>query len=1292
MSETYYQIYKRKCFTLIKSMVIKHSMIADAMNTALMYRSYDVNYNDKRTWRYYLNLNGQYHVADQDALYARYGTNYLMVTVSTENGAADVPLTKDLIHGEFSDKSLANEYQLGGRIYKELLARYPEFELLINGILNPIDLSVSTSAQDGEILHIAGRYKIIEDDTRRFSRDEQSVNLTLIETQEDGLILELQEHIYQYQKHWHNPEYINGNDLYAPTWLGMLSLTLVQKLLNIRLGNCKTPKAHSFHIREYLESFGKLGRYIDFIPLRSALWLYRNLNYLEANRGKQHIFDNILDNLLTPNEIPLSAYSIRHELTGMSHENPLPNGLLYKEVLNFEVLGASDDDRTVRDILEDQIPLARENGVNLSVTEKRIQEAINWGGDDRINSKVLESEMLELGEPYPFTLEQFLFNLWGYTAHHDLYHGSVFVTDPVTGDRLSFTGKDAYILATYCLNKSVANNTLTTIPDAYFYHIPRHNIESLLPSDKSFKPKPDMDTLMSWCVTPNTRRLKVLEILGSHAPNFQSHSANEFFDNVNEMYLERVNRYNIYSATPDIMEKGDLTLIAKRLYWMGFKETISTLSYSEWFSQSGFDVTRYTSDDLLKIGLELVASATGVTDDDIRKRRWLQESVLAILKHFMSYSVHVIEKYADGVVAYLDGQALRYSNFTWQYTSASHFYVTMGLICVPNISIADSVYIKIATFFERITPNITNEQFINYDPSVVFEQSEYVLPVNAYGLNTRVWVKDIINEIAEPIYIEVIDSHLNLIYPSMGMGDVNSSALSALFDDSMYSSIAVSPVITGRDSAAAETVFDELRDIPITANTSYDEPKQSRDNSKDRLYQLETSGVLNFMDAAIDPIVFSDKLVASYVNTAGDTKSKVLGGDAGDMALDRLLPSKLNSSDASIYLDVVDESTLLVAKSHVRSTDPFIGTTDADSDKQVALEYGAYADSHDTSVTIHLVDNAIGVSPIEMIVIVNEIGSLNTRLPESIAVLNLPASLSGTEPAVALNYADKSYPIHLTPTFNYLDDSVNLFKSDKLSEVSGSPKLSYDGRVRTSRGDMSYASDSFAQLSTSDENIATTTAPDTSHLSAINPTIDAVDVAIELHIFDKLQAISTTTTLSASDGSIATSLTQADWVHPVTETLSTDTRYHYNENQFDKTGLRYGATILTSVDENYDISFGDTSLVLETLAKNSISITESAANGVSQYDVLSTSASRESISLRDSVVDFDITAERSGIVFTNPTLDNDAATTKAHSEASSATSVGAMLSARDSALDPISVIDKLTQSFVNQTLDYQDYE
>lgn len=667
MSRTQYEIYKEKVFALAKTMIVKHEEIAIAVNHELSFAGYyDALDNNPYNWRYYLNLSGEYHQYDHDRLFELTGNSFILIQVATDNGYVQVPFTKTLL---LQDISLANEYQIGSNAYKNLVRNYPDFETLIIGILNPIDIDVAIKAKNAEILYIDNKFKQFDGDRGYFKTAPNRNPNNLIEYQEHNLIDELQRHLYIYNRNWVNAEYIYGNDLYVVTTLATWYATIPNTIMNIRLGNCKTPYAHTFHIKQYLNSFGQLGKYVDLIPIGTALWLYRNAMYLEANRGKQLTFNDIIDNAFTPNQVPMNAYSARHEISQMNSDNLLPIPVLYKEPINFEIPGISDDDRTVKDILQDEIPLARENYRDIDDKVNHIESKIKWGGDDRINTKVLETEMMELGEPFPFTLSQILFSMWGYTAVKGYYTGTIYVAHPITNDKIGLTPLNAYILAAYCLNYGVAGKKLKNIPTSQFFHIPRTTVPRDKPTDTRFALKPSVDDAMGWVNNDKTRRLKVVELFGSYQPNFIATSPTELFNNANDVYHERIRKYYTYCNTEDITERGDLELVAKRLYWSGFSEPLGTGSYEAWFRKVGIDTEHLTPEDYLALGLNTVAMATGSADSLVERKKWLQKSLVAILKHFISYTVHIIEKFADGVVTYLEGQSLRFSNFKWTYTN-----------------------------------------------------------------------------------------------------------------------------------------------------------------------------------------------------------------------------------------------------------------------------------------------------------------------------------------------------------------------------------------------------------------------------------------------------------------------------------------------------------------------------------------------------------------------------------------------------------------------------------------------
>ena len=78
--------YLTELKSLVRSIVLKSSHQSDAINKNII-NTFGINYvsTDYRTWRYYLNLNGQYHFTNEEM------EVYVLETNST------IPLTKELL-------------------------------------------------------------------------------------------------------------------------------------------------------------------------------------------------------------------------------------------------------------------------------------------------------------------------------------------------------------------------------------------------------------------------------------------------------------------------------------------------------------------------------------------------------------------------------------------------------------------------------------------------------------------------------------------------------------------------------------------------------------------------------------------------------------------------------------------------------------------------------------------------------------------------------------------------------------------------------------------------------------------------------------------------------------------------------------------------------------------------------------------------------------------------------------------------------------------------------------------
>ena len=193
MSISYYEIYAENCTDLARSIIIKSEATALAMNLA------DADQNalrvslgeppfldeyDKTTWRYYMHLAGRYHALDTFSVTNDDGTvshkPYMQVYSLDTYELIDFTIENLQEH-----RTTWREYQKGSTYYRNLVNKYPDKRLLIDGILNPIDINVAINARENQILYW---------DKRKVEENEYS------------LIQNIQDYIDKYYHRWDNPD------------------------------------------------------------------------------------------------------------------------------------------------------------------------------------------------------------------------------------------------------------------------------------------------------------------------------------------------------------------------------------------------------------------------------------------------------------------------------------------------------------------------------------------------------------------------------------------------------------------------------------------------------------------------------------------------------------------------------------------------------------------------------------------------------------------------------------------------------------------------------------------------------------------------------------------------------------------------------------------------------------------------------------------------------------------------------------------------------------------------------
>ncbi len=609
MSNAYYELYKQKVYSLAKTLVIKSDAAAKAVNTGLEQMGYYVDRFDPKTWKYYLNLSGVYHQTDS------------LMTVTSMDTREEIAFTKENLR---IHRATSREYAYGSRYYNELLRRYPNQESLIIGILNPVDIQTAINAEDGTILQYD--HALVED-------NEVSL-IKRLETWIKGIIIR-----------WNITDYAITDDLYVPAFLGVLYSQLPAKILNLRLNACHTNEVHSYHIREYLASNGKLENFLDFLTKKQALFLYRNIRYIHRNAGKAETFELLVKRILTERGIPLAAYEMRHNLSNQPDEL-YPDGDLIQVPLNDRRISAINKTRTVMEMLVKEDDVAKGNRAVRNESALDITTKMENSLNDRLQTKVLESDLVDLSDAAAFTLSDTLLNQWLWMSYAGLYPTILSVPHPVTGSRVLLTAKDAYAIFIYCYNKARGVN-IDVIPTFIGNRVRRE----VLPSKAELKGIVNEDLVPDY----------VIEAALSDQPRVtRCISTESFYDLSVAIHKASLKHRELHCLQEHFQARGQVEGMVGRFYYDPVcKFYTDGKQYSDLLEEVGLDLTGAGPLELDIFALDILKTATGVNLSTSKSLRDLQAALLRLMEQLSSYSIQFIKSINGVTFRVADNIAIR---------------------------------------------------------------------------------------------------------------------------------------------------------------------------------------------------------------------------------------------------------------------------------------------------------------------------------------------------------------------------------------------------------------------------------------------------------------------------------------------------------------------------------------------------------------------------------------------------------------------------------------------------------
>lgn len=623
MANDFYQIYRGEVKRLARTMVIRFELSALAMNRYLTDRGIPVG-DDKKTWRYYMNIAGLYH-----------STNTMMQVRSLDTDET-IDFTREnmKIH-----RATARNYVWGTRYYRALVAQWSRQETLIKGIINPVDMDLAINARENEILWMPP---------------------DLVESNEDNLKELIQSQIDGVLDRWHTEMYSKTEDLYDCTRYAILFAHLPAYIEYARIKNSRTERAHSFHIREFLASNGRLDKFFDAMTKEQQLFFYRNLPYLHRYPGHQDSFDWLKQEVLEKRMFPLADYQMVQNIESMP-EDLEPTIEMLRTETTADYAGVPATKASVNTVLRKQSGLALRNAETLDENETEATTLMTESKISSVQTKVLESDVLDMSDSQVFKLEDYLIQHWGYLASQDRYRAIVSVEHPRTGEPLQMSALDAFILFLYAYNLSVSQ-TLTLVPDMVFSGVLRN-------------PVPSAQQMFDKVCDGRHASLNHAEALWEMIPEFTSYISTEsFYAAVNALYNGAVDQHNLAAFQGNYIARGEVEAMGLFMFQDVPVSLAKQEPYDDWLQVRGLaSVKTFTINELQTLWSSLFATATGSDLNISLSLNDIHRAMIGIMQRLSSYSVHYIRLINSSPLKSLDNKFIRLGDTEGNFEGAHEF-------------------------------------------------------------------------------------------------------------------------------------------------------------------------------------------------------------------------------------------------------------------------------------------------------------------------------------------------------------------------------------------------------------------------------------------------------------------------------------------------------------------------------------------------------------------------------------------------------------------------------------------
>lgn len=590
--------YLDKTILLVKSIsVVLHSEAK--LYNELVEGKYGlkVNVEDKSSWRYYLHLTGSYHQVDEPIL-----------VTSWDNGE-EITLSKTTINRH---KTTRNELLKFGNLYKTLVDRYPEQELLIKSIINTSDRILVTDAIKLK------SFKIV------------SLNKDLVEKREYSLILRLQERIDNYVITKAITYYTNAESLFLSSLYVVLYNFIYTTVINLRLANAKTPEAHSYHILSYFASHHSLDNNYPNLDENQILFLYRNMKYLNTYAGTNEVFQKLIDKFFTVRRVPVINYQYKQK-NSIDQEGHVEYRFVQK-LLNKENLIYDPRDFDLDEIANKEVTILDSNAKEYFIHRDDIDFKNKNSLHSDLLTKDLEISIVDNSADVKYGMTEMIIDYWAQTLNLGVNNHILNLSDPVKGRIINMDSEEAFKLLTVVIHY-VNGQRVEVIPDYYINRVVKPTLpttEELV--SKNFRKSHYLKELIEDLVvaTPRYYNIDTPSTFNEFVLNMYKYELGSWLHLVNlgdkdmnsQLYLASENlHYNT------VYKQGDVSVTP----------FLKGISFTE--------VEEYTEEELYIVLNELLKVASLDLSSRLEKNKRVQSTLFEVLGKFKSYSTQLTNEY-----------------------------------------------------------------------------------------------------------------------------------------------------------------------------------------------------------------------------------------------------------------------------------------------------------------------------------------------------------------------------------------------------------------------------------------------------------------------------------------------------------------------------------------------------------------------------------------------------------------------------------------------------------------------